>query len=182
MDNAKLLSAMMFAATAHKNQKRKGDGNAPYINHLIEVASLISNIAQEQDIDILQTAILHDVLEDTRVSEADIQQAFGLKVLSYVKALSDDKSLSLDERQTKQLSSVKLAEPAIKLIKLADHISNVSSIPPDWSKAKLSSYLTWSNEVANACFGVSGALATEYKLKLTQAQTLLKLKSKVNKK
>ena len=173
MEVTHLLSTIMFAAEAHKDQRRKGSGGAPYINHLIEVAMLLSKQANVKDLYILQSGILHDILEDTKVSEAELIKQFGQTVTSYVKALTDDKTLSLEVRRQKQIDTIENAGREIKLIKLADHCSNIASIPDSWSLNQLEEYLTWSKEIATKCFDCSKGLETEY---LSRFSLLEKLK------
>jgi len=163
MNTNEIFKALLFAAEAHKDQRRKGNGGSPYINHLIEVADLLSGIAGVNEINVLQAAILHDILEDTNASEEELISSFGEQVTSYVKSLTDDKSLSLEERRKYQLLHVGSASTHIKLIKLADHCSNIVSIPPSWEEERIESYKKWSYKVASQCFGSSLELASEYK-------------------
>ena len=64
-DTSLLLKALEFAAVRHRSQFRKGLDRIPYINHPIQVASLLANAAGETDLILLAAAILHDVVEDT---------------------------------------------------------------------------------------------------------------------
>jgi guanosine-3',5'-bis(diphosphate) 3'-pyrophosphohydrolase len=176
LNTAKLLDALMFAAEAHKDQRRKGNGGSPYVNHLIEVASLLSNIAKVSETDVLIAAILHDTLEDTQVLECDISSRYGDEVLNYVKSVTDDKALTLEERRDNQVRAVASSSDQIKLIKLADHSSNIASLPPSWDKHRLESYLAWSYEVTNNCFVVSSDLANEYKQRFKKAREIVSAK------
>ncbi len=166
----RFIEALEFAAAVHKDQRRKGSGGSPYINHLIEVASLLSRVAKVNDMDVLVAAVLHDTLEDTEATEDEIESRFGAKVLQYVKKLTDDKSLPLAERREKQLATVSNSSEPIKLIKLADHCSNIASIPPSWSKERSVSYISWSFEVAKSCYSVSNELAEVYKERYEEAK------------
>jgi guanosine-3',5'-bis(diphosphate) 3'-pyrophosphohydrolase len=163
---------MYVASEAHKNQTRKGDGGAPYINHLIEVAFLLSDVASVSDASLLQAAILHDSLEDTELNKEQLLHAFGEEVVSYIEAVSDDKTLSLSERRQKQIEHISNASDEIKLLKLADHCSNISSIPPNWDLDRITEYLDWSHEVASKCFSVNAKLAELYlkRLSLTKSK------------
>ena len=60
----RLTKALAFAAEAHRNHRRKGASQEPYINHLIEVVDLVASV-EDGDMDVLIAALLHDVLEDT---------------------------------------------------------------------------------------------------------------------
>jgi DNA-binding ferritin-like protein (Dps family) len=92
-----------FAKIAHQGQIRKGNGGEPYINHLTEVVSLLSNEAKVSNVQVLVAAYLHDILEETQVNPTDIQLLFGQDVLEMVDNLSDDKSLSLKQRRDQQI-------------------------------------------------------------------------------
>jgi len=169
-----VLDALMLAAQAHRDQRRKGSGGEPYVNHLIEVASLLSGVAKVESIELLQAAILHDILEDTATSAHVIEERFGPLVLSYVKGVTDDKTRTLAERRAIQVANIANASEAIKLIKLADHCSNIASLPESWKAERLEAYLNWSLAVATACFDVSPLMATEYKRRFAGAQILLR--------
>ena len=71
--------------------------------------------------------------------------------------------MTLDERRDKQLRSIDKAPTQIKYIKLADHCSNVASIPPKWDKQRVREYVDWSHSIAEKCFIVSEALTDIYK-------------------
>jgi guanosine-3',5'-bis(diphosphate) 3'-pyrophosphohydrolase len=73
----KTLHAARFAAEKHTGHFRKGSRREPYINHPIEVANLIANVAMVDDEDILSAALLHDTVEDCDVSPEEITEKFG---------------------------------------------------------------------------------------------------------
>ena len=64
-----VLAAAWFAAQKHVNQRRKGAAGEPYINHPLEVAQLVSSALSEPDADLVAAALLHDIVEDTDVTE-----------------------------------------------------------------------------------------------------------------
>jgi (p)ppGpp synthase/HD superfamily hydrolase len=72
----RLTKALGFAAEAHRNQRRKGTSQEPYLNHLIEVLDLVASV-EGGDMDVLIAALLHDVLEDTRTGYDELAAAFG---------------------------------------------------------------------------------------------------------
>lgn len=169
-----IFRALNVAAAAHRNQKRKGNGGSPYVNHLIEVAYLISDCAKVYDLNVLQAAVLHDILEDTAITEADLTAHFDPKVVELVKALSDDKSLSLSERRQQQIEHLSHSTVEVKLIKLADICSNIASIPQTWDSERIKTYLDWIEQVASLCVSASKPLAQEYRARLNQAKDLNK--------
>ena len=105
---------------------------------------------------------MHDILEDTPTKAEALLKQFGIRVLEMVQALTDDKSLSLEERRKQQVNTVQSASDEVKLIKLADHCSNIANIPEGWSNERISEYLNWSYQVSSLCFSVSNPLADIY--------------------
>lgn len=71
-DLRRLTKALLFAAEAHRNQRRKGAAQEPYLNHLVEVLDLLVQATDGTDTDMLIAAILHDVVEDTSASYEDV--------------------------------------------------------------------------------------------------------------
>ena len=70
---AELLEAVMFAAERHRQQRRKDAEASPYINHPIALAHLLATTGGVDDLAVLQAAILHDTIEDTDTTEAELQ-------------------------------------------------------------------------------------------------------------
>ncbi|WP_457934461.1 HD domain-containing protein [Pseudoalteromonas sp. SCSIO 43210] len=140
-----LIKSLELASKNHAQQKRKSDGS-PYINHLIEVVALladIADIAEIDDADELSAAILHDILEDTDVTRDELYKTCGNRVLELVEALSDDKSLSLEERRKDTLRVLPKKPISVMRIKLADLCSNASAIPSGWSLERQTEYFQW---------------------------------------
>ena len=74
---AQLLHALTFAARKHRDQRRKDAEASPYINHPIEVAEILARIGGVEDVTVLQAALLHDTVEDTKTSPAELEREFG---------------------------------------------------------------------------------------------------------
>src|SRR5262249_40434039 len=100
---ADLLAAAHFAAGKHRSQRRKNTDADPYINHPIAVANLLAGFAAVRDVPVLQAALLHDTIEDTETTPAEIEQLFGREVLTIVQEVTDDKSLPQAERKRLQI-------------------------------------------------------------------------------
>ena len=167
-----ILKASLFAAKAHRKQQRKGTGE-PYVNHLIEVAELVVRIGGAEDPHVVAAALLHDVVEDTDVSADELEIEFGRKVRKLVVALSDDKRLPKAERKRLQIEHMLSAESDARLIKLADHCSNVADLPAIWPKERRAQYLDWSEQVAAACRGASPALELEHQRRVERMRAVL---------
>ena len=96
---AALLKALHFAAHKHREQRRKDVEASPYINHPIEVAELLARVGRVNDLVTLQGAILHDTIEDTQTTGAELEAAFGAEVRRVVEEVTDDKRLPKAERK-----------------------------------------------------------------------------------
>jgi len=88
--------AIMFATVAHESQKRKGT-DIPYILHPMEAAVIVSQI--KYDPDLICSALLHDVAEDSHMSYDSIAAMFNERVADLVFFQSEDKSKSWKERK-----------------------------------------------------------------------------------
>ena len=148
-----ILNAANFAAGKHAPQKRKGAAAEPYINHLIEVAHLVSSGLTEPDTNLIIAALLHDVIEDCDVTKDELTKRFGSDVANLVMEVTDDKSLPKRERKRLQVVNASKISARAQVIKLADKISNVRSIlsspPADWSLERQREYLEWAGQVVN---------------------------------
>src|SRR5512143_3024063 len=79
-----LLRALRFAAAKHRDQRRKDREASPYINHPIEVASVLAMVGGVQDAITLAAAALHDTIEDTRTTAEELEVRFGREVRTLV--------------------------------------------------------------------------------------------------
>jgi guanosine-3',5'-bis(diphosphate) 3'-pyrophosphohydrolase len=162
VDTPRLLEALDFAAVRHSAQRRKGPDAAPYVNHLIEVATLVANVAGVDDVDVLIAAVLHDVIEDTPTTADEVSERFGERVCRFVLALSDDKSLPRQRRREIALAELPQAEPLVHVIKLADLASNIKLMPPHWPAERQREYMQWSENAATICSPSCQPLAELY--------------------
>ncbi len=163
---AKILAAANFAAKKHKDQKRKGSDGEPYINHPIEVASLLTNVGQVDDTDMIVAALLHDTVEDCDVTFEEIAEKFGTAVADYVRELTDDKSLPKAERKRLQIEHAPHLSIGAKQIKLADKMSNIRDVtanPPDgWDLQRRREYVEWGEKVVAGLRGANAELERRF--------------------
>ncbi len=173
--------AASFAAKKHIYQKRKGNDAAPYINHPLEVVSLLANIGKVEDFDVLIAAVLHDTIEDTDTSKEDITELFGKKVCEMVLEVTDDKSLPKAERKQKQVEHAPNMSNGAKLIKLGDKTSNIRDVmdnPPDgWSDERRLEYVNWGERVINGVRGTNENLEKHFDELVEKAKQTFNQKS-----
>jgi len=79
-----VLKAADAAARWHVHQRRKGAAKEPYINHLLEVATLVAEATDGEDSNLVVAALLHDAIEDCEVPHTLIADAFGTDVADLV--------------------------------------------------------------------------------------------------
>lgn len=123
-----VLQAYVAAATAHRDQKRKYT-NESYIVHPLEVAAIVSTVTT--DVDVIAAALLHDVVEDTTTTLADIHAQFGARVAELVDFCTHRSRPEHGNRRTRKVIDNQhyASGPAdSQTIKVADMLSNVPSI------------------------------------------------------
>ena len=124
-DIVAIMRAAHFAARKHTNQKRKGEAAEPYLNHLIEVGSLVAE-ATDGHPEVVVAALLQDAIEDQE--DQEIADLFGPAVASLVAEVTDDKSLPKQVRKDKQIAAAPHKSDGASVIKLADKTSNLLAI------------------------------------------------------
>jgi GTP diphosphokinase / guanosine-3',5'-bis(diphosphate) 3'-diphosphatase len=161
-----VLRAADAAARWHVHQRRKGAAEEPYVNHLLEVATLVAEATDGKDPDLVIAALLHDAIDDQEVPRTVIAEAFGDAVAKLVEEVTDDKSLEKQERKRRQVQHAHNKSHRAKLLKLADKTSNLRAIaaspPPDWSVKRRLDYVKWARDVAKGLIGVSEWLEREF--------------------
>lgn len=164
-----LLSAIRFASLHHASQKRKSTGE-PYLNHLIEVAQILQFYESSSNENTLIAAVLHDILEDTEVTSIGVKYLFGDEVSKIVLELTCDSANNSDDKKIALLNQVTTGSNEARIIKLADIISNVSSIPTLWALDRKLGYIDWCKKVAKVCSSSSERLYEYFKLQLQSVE------------
>jgi myo-inositol-1(or 4)-monophosphatase len=128
--------AILFAAKAHQNEVRKGNGQ-PYIFHPIEVLSLVSLMSKDDEV--LCAAVLHDTVEDTDVTREQIEAEFGSRVAALVAAESENKREDQKAEDTWKIRKQetidhlrRTTDRDVKILSLADKLSNLRAIHRDY--------------------------------------------------
>lgn len=157
-----VFRALAFAAHKHRDQRRKGIEASPYINHPISVASVLANEGGVSDVATICAAVLHDTLEDTQTTVAELEKAFGDEITRIVREVTDDKTLPKDVRKRLQIEHAADLSPQAKLVKLADKICNLRDIatypPADWPVERRQAYFDWAKRVVDEMRGINRAL------------------------
>ena len=129
-DEALLNRAYVYAMKAHSNQKRaSGD---PYFSHPLEVAAILTGL--KLDDATIATALLHDVIEDTEATRAEIDQLFGSEIGALVDGLTKIRRLDLVSKRAEQAENFRKLLIAISsdirvlLVKLADRLHNMRTL------------------------------------------------------
>jgi (p)ppGpp synthase/HD superfamily hydrolase len=152
-----LTRAWNFSAERHVNQRRKGQAQEPYVNHLAEVAEMVATATEGRDASLVAAAVLHDTVEDTATLLAELASVFNADIADLVAEVTDDKRLSKEERKRKQVEHAPAKSVRAKILKLADKTSNLRSLtkspPTDWSQQRKREYLDWAIEVAKGLRG-----------------------------
>ena len=127
---ALLNRAYVYAMKAHSNQKRaSGD---PYFSHPLEVAAILTDL--KLDDATIATALLHDVIEDTAATRAEIDTLFGGEIGALVEGLTKIKRLDLVSKKAEQAENFRKLLVAIStdirvlLVKLADRLHNMRTL------------------------------------------------------
>lgn len=165
-DTGLVLRAARFAAWKHRDQRRKGRGAVPYINHPLDLAHVLWFEGGVTDPVILAAALLHDTLEDTQTALQELQGEFGERVAAIVMEVTDEPTINWRARKKLQISRARLASVEAKQVKLADKICNlrsmISSPPNGWTIERQRAYFDWSKEVVDQLRGVNPELEQRF--------------------
>jgi (p)ppGpp synthase/HD superfamily hydrolase len=169
-----VLRAADAAARWHVHQRRKGAAEEPYVNHLLEVATLVAEATDGNDPELVIAALLHDSIEDQEVPRSIIAEAFGDGVAELVEEVTDDKKLEKQERKRLQVEHAHKKSQRAKILKLADKTSNLRAIaaspPPEWSVKRRLEYVNWARKVSTGLTGVSKWLEGEFEQAAKEAE------------
>ena len=130
LDDELLARAYRFSERAHHGQKRLSGEN--YVSHCVEVAKILADL--QLDSITVASGLIHDVVEDTSVSVADVEREFGPEIAAIVDGLTKIGSLpahSTQERQVENYRKLLLSiakDARVILIKLADRLHNMRTL------------------------------------------------------
>ncbi len=129
-DTTLILLAHEMAAEAHRGQRRKT--GEPYIHHPVAVAHIVAELGLD-DVTVA-AALLHDAVEDSTFSLADVERQFGAEVAMIVDGVTKLDRLAFDSKEDQQAASIRKMIVAIAkdlrviIIKLADRLHNMRTL------------------------------------------------------
>ena len=130
MELGRIRAAYDMAKTAHSGQKRK-DGS-PYVTHVVAAAEIALEMGLDEDSII--AALLHDVVEDTSLTHADIAKQFGTAVADIVEGVTKLTRVQYTSKEDEQMENLRKMLMAMAkdirviLIKIADRLHNMRTM------------------------------------------------------
>jgi GTP pyrophosphokinase len=141
-DAERIERAYRFAAAAHEGQTR--DEGTPFIEHPVRVAALLWHELGVRDVELLVAALNHDAVEDCDdVDGTLVASVFGNRVAGFVDDVTKE-AVSPEDRESRDrayLDRLPTLSVDSRLLKLADRIDNLRSVPLANDPAKARRYL-----------------------------------------
>jgi len=166
--------ALDFAAWAHGDQKVPGSG-FPYVVHVTKVAMEVIAATEgaapsERNLGIA-CALLHDTVEDCPAEARSnvrtrLKAEFGDAVAAGVEALTKDQGLPKVAAMADSLRRLQAQPPAVRLVKLADRITNLEPPPHDWTAEKRRAYREEARLILGGLAGSSPVLEARLRQKI----------------
>ena len=133
-----LEEAIIYATVMHQGKKRKLQNRA-FILHPMEVAQVLSTMTDDEEV--ITAGILHDIVEDTDGTLAEIESRFGKRVAFLVSSESEKEYPELDPaaswklRKEDSLAVLKNStDIGVKMLWLADKLTNIRSLAGEYSE------------------------------------------------
>ncbi len=131
LDEELLVRAYQFSAEAHLGQKR--NSGEPYVTHAVEVAKILADL--QLDTTTVVSGLIHDVVEDTKITVADVEREFGKEIAAIVDGLTKIAKLpnsgSNQDRQVESYRKLLLSiakDARVIIVKLADRLHNMRTL------------------------------------------------------
>jgi len=125
-----LARAYQFSAASHQGQQRAS--GEPYLSHPLAVANLLVDF--KMDVTTVTAGLLHDVLEDTTATKADLEREFGKEIAELVDGVTKIGKLAFSSREERQAENFRKMLVAmardlrVLMIKLADRLHNMRTL------------------------------------------------------
>jgi len=142
LDRDLLARAYRFSEEAHRGQTRLS--GEPFVTHCVEVAKILAEL--QLDSVTVACGLIHDVVEDTRLSVADVEREFGKEIASIVDGLTKIAKLptggTKEERQVESYRKLLLSiakDARVIIVKLADRLHNMRTLEalPDEKRRRI---------------------------------------------
>jgi guanosine-3',5'-bis(diphosphate) 3'-pyrophosphohydrolase len=131
LDEEVLARAYRFSEEAHRGQFR--NSGEPYVTHAVEVAKILAEL--QLDTTTVASGLIHDVVEDTKITVADVEKAFGGEIAAIVDGLTKIAKLpnsgSNQDRQVESYRKLLLSiakDARVIIVKLADRLHNMRTL------------------------------------------------------
>jgi (p)ppGpp synthase/HD superfamily hydrolase len=162
-----LDTARSFAVAAHGEQPY---GDRPYAYHLDAVASLLAPYGEEAQV----VGYLHDVVEDTKTTAAEVESRFGSHIAACVALLTDEPAPNRKERKAKtyaKLAEVRGRTELALVVKAADRLANVQACVADRKRVLWEVYRNEQGAFRGAAYrpGLCDRLWSELESMLTES-------------
>jgi guanosine-3',5'-bis(diphosphate) 3'-pyrophosphohydrolase len=148
-----IFDALDFAAQKHEGQTRRNKAKTPYISHPIGVTNLLIATGGVKHSSLIIAGLLHDTVEATKTTLAEIAERFGKEAAGYVREVSHDKGLSSEERKRLQVIEAAHLSSGAAQIHFADKLYNLTDLlnhrPEEWSQERVDRYFEWAESVVN---------------------------------
>lgn len=125
-----ITKAYEFARNAHAGQLR--ESGLEHISHLISVAKILIKLKADEKM--IAAALLHDILEDTKIKKEELGREFGREITNIVEGVTKIEKLRISDFKIRQAESIRkmlfatAQDIRVILIKLADRLDNMLSL------------------------------------------------------
>ena len=149
------IKFLTYAALAHGEQKTSE--GLSFITHIVSVAMEVINACEQSKLEetksdfAISCALLHAIIEDTNVTYDDLYVKFGYEIADAVEALSKNPNLSKQEQVRDSLERMLTQPYEVQMVKLADRITNFSTLPKNLDNEKIKEYYKESSLILS-CF------------------------------
>jgi guanosine-3',5'-bis(diphosphate) 3'-pyrophosphohydrolase len=133
LDRDLLARAYRFSEQAHRGQKRLT--GEPFVTHCVEVAKILAEL--QLDSVTVACGLIHDVVEDTKITVPDVEREFGKEIAGIVDGLTKIAKLpsggTKEERQVESYRKLLLSiakDARVIIVKLADRLHNMRTLDP----------------------------------------------------
>jgi len=139
MDYQRINQAIEYAAEMHHGLRYEYNPEKHQVSHIFFTCAVL--IKHGFDDDTIIAGVLHDVVEDTDATIADVEKKFGEKVMEFVKAETVDQTIEWEKRQYIMQDNLRNAAPEVKAIKTADLLHHLSLFSNDEYKIGNANYM-----------------------------------------